>query len=87
MADKFVSGSDTVTAPARDMFVITPHATNEVSPLPKAIRADTAGTVTFRAVDGAADVTVTMAAGEQLQVRAKYVRAAGTTVTLLHGLA
>lgn len=87
MADKFVSGSDTVTAPARNVFVITPHATNEVSPLPKAIRADTAGTVTFQAFDSATDVTVTMAAGEILPVRARYVRAAGTTVTLLHGLA
>jgi hypothetical protein len=87
MADKFASYSDAVSAPAREVFLITPHATNEVSPLPKAIRADSAGTVTLRAIDSAADVTMTMAAGEVLDIRARYVRVTGTTVATLHGLA
>lgn len=87
MADEFATHQDTVSAPARGMFVITPHATNEVSPLPKAIRANGAGDVVLRAADSGADVTVTMAAGEVLAVRAKYVRVTGTTVAVLHGLA
>lgn len=85
MADNF-PGSDSLSAPALKMFLITPHASNEVDPLPKAIRCDVPGTVTLRSASGNADVTITMAAGEQLAVRAKYVRAAGTTATI-HGLA
>lgn len=78
--------SDSLEAPALKMFAIVPHATNEVDPLPKAIRCDVAGTVALRAAGSAADISITMAAGEQLAVRAQYVRAAGTTATL-HGLA
>lgn len=83
MADKFVN-LDKVEAPSRDMFLIAPHATNEVDPLPKAIRADGAGSITLRAVDSDADVTFNMVAGEQLAVRAQFVRSADMTI---HGLA
>lgn len=86
MADSF-STQDSVFAPARQMYAITPHATNEVSPIPKAIRADTSGTICFRAVDSSIDVTVNVAAGEIIPVRALYVRATGTTVSTIHGLA
>lgn len=86
MVDKF-DGSDGVSAPGRKVFVITPHATNAVDPLPKAIRANGAGDITFRAVDSSADVTVTVAAGEVLDVRPLYIRATGTTVAVIHGIA
>jgi hypothetical protein len=87
MADQF-SNVDELSSPARRMFVITPHASNEVDPLPKAIRADSAGDVVLRAVGSSSDVTITMAAGEVLAVRAQFVRATGTTVAAgdLHGL-
>lgn len=85
MADTY-PGSDSIVSPALKMFAITPHATNEITPLPKAIRCDVAGTVALRAAGDNADVAITMAAGEVLSVRAQYVRAAGTTATL-HGLA
>lgn len=84
MADKFALNSDSVQSPARVMFEIVPHATNEVDPLPKAIRADAAGEVTLRAVGASADVTINMVAGEQISVRAQFVRSASMT---LHGLA
>lgn len=87
MADNFANNADSVFAPARQIFLITPHATNALSTIPKAIRADSAGTVALRAVGSSADVTVTMAAGEVLAVRAEYVRVTGTTVATLHGLA
>lgn len=87
MADSFTGHSDAVSNPARKVWAITPHATNEVDPLPKAIRADTAGTIALRAVDSGADVTLTVAAGEVLPIRAQYIRATGTTVTTIHGLA
>jgi hypothetical protein len=84
--DKFANFDDQ-TSPARKVYVITPHASNEVDPIPKAIRADSAGTITFRAVDSTSDVVMTFAAGEQLDVRVQYVRVTGTTVALIHGLA
>lgn len=86
-SDSFSRFSDSPSAPARAMFAIAPHASAEVDPLPKAIRADSDGTVTLRAADSAADVTVTMAAGEILPVRARHIRANGTTVAAIHGLA
>ncbi len=86
MSDKFSGRSDTVDGPARFIFAITPHATNPLALVTKAIRADTAGTVAFRAVGSTVDVSITMSAGEVLAVRAEFVRVAGTTAAL-HGLA
>ena len=86
MADQFANFGDTVSTPAKKMFAITPDATAAVSPIPKAIRCDVAGTVALRAMGSAADVSITMAAGEVLPVRVQYVRASGTSATL-HGLA
>lgn len=68
--------------PAVHCFEIAPHATDLVTPTPKAIRADTAGTVTLRAIDSSEDVTLNMAAGEIIPVMVAYVRAEGTTATL-----
>jgi hypothetical protein len=75
------------TSPARKMFLITPHATTEIYPLPKAIRAGSDGDIVLRAVDSTEDVTITVVSGEIISVRAQYVRATGTTVTSLHGFA
>lgn len=87
MSDQFQS-SNSVSAPSRNVFVITPHASNEVSPLPKAVRFDGAGAVTFRAVDSPADVVMNVVAGEVLDIRIQYLRATGTTVSAaIHGLA
>jgi hypothetical protein len=85
MADEF-SNVEELIAPARNVFLIAPHATNPLPSITKAIRCNVAGTITFRAVDDAADVTMTMAVGERIDVRASHVRVAGTTGTF-HGLA
>jgi hypothetical protein len=86
VADKFGGFSDGIGSPAREMFLITPHATNAVDPLPKAIRANTAGTLALRAVGSTADVSINVVAGEVIDVRAEFVRAAGTSA-VVHGLA
>ncbi|NBW09746.1 MAG: hypothetical protein EBR82_17155 [Caulobacteraceae bacterium] len=86
MADPFQISSDSIIAPARKMFLITPHATNEIDPLPKAIRADGAGVIVLQAADSGADVTINVSAGEVIAVRARYIRASGTTVSVIHGL-
>jgi len=78
--DFFAGNSDIATAPARRCFVITPHATDELAILPKAIRAPSDGVITLRAIDSEDDVAHPVLAGECIDVRAQYVREAGTTV-------
>lgn len=88
MADRFDSQIDSLTQPARQAFAITPHATNEIDPLPKAIYVGTGGDITLRAVDGQADVVFkNVAAGQIIDVRVRYIRAAGTTAADIVGLA
>lgn len=81
MADNFSMYTDSVTSPARRCFTITPHDTNELAILPKAIRAPSDGVIALRAVGSDADVLHPVLAGERIDVRAQYVRATGTTVT------
>lgn len=85
--DKFTRVSDDVGHPARQAFAVTPHATNEVDPLPKALLIGGAGNIVLRAVDSAADVTIAVVAGQLLPIRAQFVRASGTTATGIIALA
>lgn len=88
MADRYAYNADTVTAPARDAYAITPHATNEVDPLPKAIFVGTGGDITLRAVGSSADVVLkNVQDGQIIDIRAQYIRATGTTATDIVGLA
>lgn len=86
MTDNFAARSELITSPGRNAFTITPHATNEISPLPRSVRFDGAGTVALRTVDGAADISITVAAGETLDWRIQYIRATGTTATGIVGI-
>lgn len=85
--DRFRNQASALSDPARAAFAIVPSDSQPLATLPKAIMAGSAGTVALRAVDSAADVTVTLAAGQILPLRALYVRAAGTTAGALVGLA
>ena len=88
MSDPFASHADSVAAPARHAFAVTPHATNALNPIPKALFVGTGGDVVLRSIAGTADVTFrNVASGQVLDVRAKYVRAAGTTAADIVGLA
>ena len=72
---------------AVDAFDIVPNDVTALPSMPNAILFKTAGNITFRAANSAADVTlVAMPAGYVLPVQARFVRATGTTATLL-GLA
>lgn len=85
--DNFGAYSDDVSAPSRAPFAITPHDSNELSIIPKAIYVGTGGNVVMRGVLGTADVTFkNVASGQILDVRAQYVRATGTTAADLVGL-
>jgi len=80
MADRFASSTDTVTACARRTGAVTPHNTNALTDIPKALYVGTAGHVIIRAVDDTTDQTwKNVPAGAVLPVRAQYVRATGTT--------
>lgn len=84
--DRYTSQSDSVTSPARRFTLIPLDDAAEVSPVPKAVRFNNAGTVVFQAVDDVADQTIDVVAGEILEVRIQYLRATGTTVGLVvHG--
>lgn len=85
--DRFHNQAPALSDPARAAFAIAPSDDQPLAVLPKAIIAGSAGTVSLRAVDSPADVTVTLAAGQILPVRALYIRAAGTTAGTLVGLA
>jgi hypothetical protein len=88
MADRFEAQIDSLSQPARDAFTITPHASNEIDPLPKAIFIGTGGNITLRAVDSGADVVFkNVASGQILDVRAKHIRVSGTTAADIVGLA
>jgi hypothetical protein len=81
MSDTFQGYRDSVALPSRNPFVITPHDSNELAIVPKAIRAPSDGVITLRGIDSSTDVPHPVLAGEVINVRAQYVRATGTTVT------
>lgn len=86
--DNFGSALDSLIAPARNCFAITPHDVSALPALPKAIYVGNGGNIVLRAIDSAQDVTfVNVASGTILDVRATVVRAAGTTASNMIGLA
>lgn len=86
--DSFAAHGDAPAAPSRAPFAITPHDTNELTTIPKALFVGTGGTLVLRGVEGTADVTFkNVANGQVLDVRAHYVRATGTTAADIVGLA
>lgn len=71
-------------APAYHQKAITPHDTNELPVLPRAIRFDGGGTVVLTApdeTDADVDQSYTVVAGERLDIRAKKIKSTGTTAT------
>lgn len=80
MADYFATSADTVSAPARRALTVTPHDSNALTDIPKALYVGTGGNITMRGVDGTADqLWKNVPAGALIPFRAQYVRATGTT--------
>ena len=78
---------DSLVAPARSCFAVTPSDTGELPLLPKALYIGGGGSLVVRAIDSDADVTfANVAAGTILDIRIIAVRATGTTATNLIGL-
>ena len=76
----------TATGPSDKPFEITPHDTNPLEKLPRALYIGGAGNVKLRGLNGTADVTMIAPAGTVLLVRAQYIRSTGTTATGIVGL-
>ncbi|WP_108792108.1 spike base protein, RCAP_Rcc01079 family [Erythrobacter sp. Alg231-14] len=88
MTDPFGSTSDSVTAPARQAFAITPDDNAELSTFAKAIYVGRGGDVMLRAVGSESDVTfVNVGGGTILDVRCRAIRVTGTTAAEIVGLA
>jgi hypothetical protein len=73
---------------ARQAYAISPHATNEIGTFePKYVWVGGAGNITYRPVDGTADVLLSgIPAGTLLPISPSHVRIAGTTATLMVAL-
>ena len=86
MLDQF-EDEDTVFAPARRTMAITPDNVNSLPVVMKAVYVGTGGTIVLRAIDDEEDVTIkNVASGDTLSIRAKAVKATGTTATDIVGL-
>lgn len=74
--------------PSRNPYTVTPHATDPLPTIPKALYVGTAGNVTLRGIGASADVVFkNIPAGMILDVRAQYVRVTGTTAADIVALA
>jgi hypothetical protein len=84
MADPFKS--DSLNAPSRAPFAITPSDSAPLAVVPKRLFVGTGGHIALRGVDGAADVVYrNVGSGVYLNVRPGFVRATGTTAADLIG--
>ncbi|ANY19424.1 hypothetical protein A6F68_00898 [Tsuneonella dongtanensis] len=80
--------SDSLTAPARQAFSVTPHDSNDLPQVPKAIYVGNGGSIALRPIGSNEDVTfVNVQDGTILDIRARAVRATGTTASGIVGLA
>lgn len=87
MSDRFALTADSPISAARRVAAITPSDGADLDRFPKAIYIGGAGNVSLIAIDDTDPVTFTgLAAGSVLLVRARRVRATGTTATGLVAL-
>lgn len=84
MSDPFETHSDVAFAPSRAPYPIAPSDTAALIVVPKGIYVGTGGDVVLRGVDSDADVTYrNLPDASYIAVRARYVRASGTTAAEL----
>lgn len=82
MDDRFGTFSDSVSSPANSAVAVTPHDSNALPFLPKALYVGTGGDITLRGKNDAADsVWKNVPSGALLPIRATHIRAAGTTAS------
>lgn len=73
---------DTVDFPATRLRAVTPSDTLDLDFIPKALYIGTGGNISIIALEDSVAVTISnVAAGSILPIRAKFVRATGTTAS------
>lgn len=86
--DPFASTTDSLIAPARRAYSITPTNGVDLESATKAIYIGTGGDITLRAVGSETDVVLrNIPNGTVLAIRVAAVRLAGTTASDIVGLA
>lgn len=86
--DNFQNSSDSLIAPAQVCFHVTPHDTQELEAVTKAIYVGQGGDVTLRAVDSTSDTIFrNVQTGSILDVRVSAIRSTGTSASDIVGLA
>ncbi|MEM6475490.1 MAG: hypothetical protein AAF687_04925 [Pseudomonadota bacterium] len=85
--DPFEHFSDSLAAPAKSAFAVTPDDSADLPVAVKALFIGTGGDLVLRAVDSDADVTLAnLPDGSILPVRVRAIRATGSTATNIVGL-
>jgi hypothetical protein len=86
LSDSFAFAADSASNPARRLAAITPSDTVDLTEIPKALWVAVGGTVTLVGVGDVANAGTalgTLPAGTLIPVRARRVRATGTSATLV----
>lgn len=87
MADNFSTLGDSPSAPSTYALAVTPHDSNALTDIPKALFVGTGGHISMRGKNGAADqLWKNVPSGAILPFRAQYIRATGTTAADLLAL-
>lgn len=84
--DRFGSAATGTTSPAFGAFAITPHATNELPRMTRALYVGGSGNATVVFADGTELLLTGLVAGQVYPFRLSAVRTSGTTATALVGL-
>jgi hypothetical protein len=79
MPDAFQNLSDAPSAPATRVLAIMPHDTNPLVDIPKALYVGTGGSIALQGTSGTDATLTNVADGSILPIRARFVRATGTT--------
>ncbi len=88
LTDFFADYADSPLAPSLDCFAVTPSDAIDLPKVIKALYVGEGGDVVLRTAKSSTDVTFrNLPSGSTLDVRAKAVRATGTTAAFLVGLA
>lgn len=86
MPDRFQTLSPGLEAPASDGFAITPHDTNALPEVTRALYVGGAGAISVILASGTSLTLSGIAGGTILPLRLRQVKATGTTATALVGL-
>ncbi len=86
MTDNFKRHTSSLESPASGAFSITPHDTNPLSEITRAIYIGGSGDIAVKMLAGQEVTFLSLPTGTVLPVRVEQIKATGTTATGLLGL-